>query len=196
MPSRVRTSSGTVIPGGIGVVRRVITDFSLADTLLGVSNRIRRRRATRSRRSVRRSTGAAVRSVDISCRDPSRRRSWPLYLCLRESAAPSIGDLGRRSPCPMSLSVAHVAARHYEGTNPVCAARVPRGEDVAEEVETAQPPLADLPGERHFTDQAARQPYRLRHRLRALAHPRPQPLRHLATLERLASARRLLDRRA
>ena len=153
-------------------------------------------RGTRSRRSVRRSTGAAVRSVGVPCRDPSRRRSWPLSLCVREPATPSIGDPGRRSPCPMSLSVARVAARHYEWTNAVCAARVPRGEDVAEEVETAQPPIVDLPGERHVTDRAARQPYRLRHRLRAPAHPRPQPLRHLATLERLASARRLLDRRA
>ena len=104
------------------------------------------------------------------------RRSWPLFamsdVCVRRT---------RRHASP-------------RGTNPVRAAHAPRGEDVAGEVVRAQPPLADLPGERHFTDQAARQPYRLH--LRTPAHPRPQPLRHLATLERLASARRLHDRRA
>ena len=113
-----------------------------------------------------------------------------------KSAETGIGGLGHRSRCPMPLSVVHVAARHDEGTTPACAALVPRGEDVAEEVETAWPRLAGLPRERHFTGQAVHQPYRLRHRTRAPAHPRPQPLRHVATLERLASGRRLLDRRA
>jgi hypothetical protein len=123
--------------------------------------------------------------------------AWPVVP--RVSTRSGIGNTEHRSSWP-SFAMSDVFVRRasrrasLREANPVCAARVPRGKAVAEEVERAQPPLADLPGERHCTDQAARRPYRLH--LRTPAHPRPQPLRHLVTLERLASARRLLDRRA